>query len=163
MRNLLTACLAFVALIGVQPAHSESEDDLIKLGRRIHGGFGAFIPVGIRIGHDAMRRLEAKPRELTILYYDNPKVPCACFADGIMIATTSTPGQRLLRIADEKAPADAMAVIVIRHKRSGKAFRYKVAMSWMPKLGAFNKTLDERGRFDAVMKAENLFEVTAEK
>ena len=46
-----------------------------------------FIPLGIKIGLDAVNRLDAKPRELTVLYYDSDASPCACFADGIAIAT----------------------------------------------------------------------------
>ena len=45
-------------------ARAETPEEWIKLGARVHGGFGAFIPVGIRIGEDAVRRLNAQPREL---------------------------------------------------------------------------------------------------
>jgi hypothetical protein len=68
-------------------ARAETPEEWIALGARIHGAFGAFIPLGIKIGLDAVNRLTAKPRELTVLYYDNDASPCACFADGIAIAT----------------------------------------------------------------------------
>ncbi len=80
----------------------------------LHGGFGAFIPLGIKIGLDAVSRLNAKPRELSVLYYDSDASPCACFADGIAIATYASVGQRTLTIAPEKAPTGTAAVIVIR-------------------------------------------------
>ena len=54
-------------------------------------------------------------------------------------------------------------MIVIRHKRTGKAFRYSVAEKWLLQLAQWNKTLDERGRYDVVMKAEGLFDVVEEK
>jgi hypothetical protein len=44
-------------------ARSESREEWITLGARVHGGFDAFIPVGIRIGLDALERLKASPRE----------------------------------------------------------------------------------------------------
>ena len=44
-------------------ARAETPEEWVKLGARVHGGFGAFIPVGIRIGEDAMKRLNAQPRE----------------------------------------------------------------------------------------------------
>ena len=66
---------------------------------RIHGGFGAFIPIGIRIGLDARERLKAKLRELIVVYYHSDKAPCACIVDGIMMATTASPGQRTLESA----------------------------------------------------------------
>ena len=84
------------------------------LGTRVYGGFGAFIPLGIKIGLDAVSRLNAKPRELSVLYYDSDASPCACFADGIAIATYASVGQRTLTIAPEKAPTGTAAVIVIR-------------------------------------------------
>ena len=101
--------VVFSALAATSPVRAETPDEWIALGRRVHGGFGTFIPVGIRVGLDAVRRLDAKPRELTVVYYDNDKVPCACFLDGIMIATTASPGQRSVTVAAEKAPEGSAA------------------------------------------------------
>lgn len=126
-------------------------------------GFGAYIPVGIRIGLDALQRLDAKPREVTVLYYDSDKAPCACFADGIALAAVATFGARTMRLASEKAPDAAMAVVVVRNKKTGAAVKYTVADAWIPKLAEWNRTLDPRGRYDEVMKAEDLFSVASEK
>ena len=60
----------------------------------MHGGYGAFIPLGIKIGLDAVDRLKAKPRELVVTYYDSEKTPCACFADGVAIALRSLEADR---------------------------------------------------------------------
>jgi hypothetical protein len=43
-------------------------------------------------------RLNAKPREGTVVYCDSDKAPCACFADGVAIATVASVGQRTLQI-----------------------------------------------------------------
>jgi formylmethanofuran dehydrogenase subunit E len=154
---------AFLAIAGslAVPGASRAEtpEEWIALGARVHGGFGSFIPVGIRIGLDALQRLDAKPREVSILYYDGEKAPCACFADGVMIATIASPGQRTLQIAPEKAPPGALAVIIVRNKRSGQAVKYTVSDSWLAKLAEWNRTLDPRARYDAVMKAEGLYAV----
>ncbi|OJY03131.1 MAG: hypothetical protein BGP04_15240 [Rhizobiales bacterium 62-17] len=139
-------------------AQAQSREEWIALGTRVHGGFGSFIPVGIRIGLDALQKLNAKPREVTVTFWAGPKAPCACPADGILIATTASPGQGSLRVAAEKAPEGLFAVAVITHKQSGASVKYTVAESWMPRLVEMNKTLDEAGRFDAVMKAEGLFQ-----
>jgi hypothetical protein len=72
---------------------AETPEEWIALGARVHGAFGTFIPLGIKIGLDATDRLHAKPRELTVLYYDSDQSPCACFADGIAIATYASVGQ----------------------------------------------------------------------
>ena len=159
--RLVLAVLAAMAVGGAaSPARAETPEEWVALGARVHGGFGSFIPVGIRIGLDALRRLDAKPREVTVTYYDSDKAPCACIADGVAIATVASVGQRTLQIASEKAPVGAMAAIVVRHKRSGAAVRYTIPDSWVAKLIDMNKALDERGRYDAVMKADGLFDVS---
>jgi hypothetical protein len=78
----------------------------------------------------------------------------------VAIATVASVGQRTLQIALEKAPVGAMAVIIIRHKQTGGAVKYTVADSWLPKLAEWNRTLDVRGRYDAVTTADGLFEAT---
>ena len=108
-------------------------------------------------------RLDAKPRDVTVLYYDSDKAPCACFADGIALATVATFGARTMRLAPDKAPDGAMAVIVMRNKKTGEAVKYTVPETWIPKLAEWNRTLDPRGRYDEVMRAENLFTVVPEK
>jgi hypothetical protein len=98
---------------------------------------------------------------LSVLYYDSDTAPCACFADGIAIATYASFGQRTLTMAPEKAPSGAAAVIVIRPRRGGAGYKYTIPMASLPKLAEMNKTLDPRGRYDAVMAADGLFEVEA--
>ena len=117
------------------------------------------IPVGIKIGLDAVKRLSPKPRELTVLYYDSNSSSCACFADGIAIATYASVGQRTLTISPEKAPAGDAAVIIIRPRQGGPGFKYTVPMAALAKLAQMNKELDPRGRYDAVMATEGLFDV----
>jgi formylmethanofuran dehydrogenase subunit E len=162
-KSSLAVVLATALGMTAATAHAESREEWIELGTRVHGGFGSFIPVGIRIGLDALERLKAGPREVTVLYFDGEKAPCACFADGVMLATVASPGQRTLQIAGEKAPPGALAVIVVRHRKSGEAVQYTVADGLLPKLGEWNKTLDPKGRYDEVMKAEGLFTVFAAK
>ena len=130
------------------------------LGARVHGAFGSF-SLGIKIGLDAVNRLNAKPRELTILYYDSDASPCACFADGTAVATYASVGQRTLTIAPERAPPGMAAVIVIRPRQGGAGLKYAIPMSGLAKLGPMNKDVDPRGRYDAVMATEGLFQVDA--
>lgn len=160
MRTL--AAMSVVAVLGTSAALAETPQEWATLGARVHGGYGAFIPLGIRIGLDAVEKLKAGPRELSVLYYDNPAAPCACFADGIAIATVASPGQRSLVIAPEKAPDDMAAVIVIRPRKGGAGLKYTIPMAALPKLGAVNKeTRDPLVRHDRVMKMDGLFEVVA--
>lgn len=156
-RSLVAALLVCWPLIG----KAETPEEWIALGARVHGAFGSFIPLGIKIGLDAVDRLNAKPRELAVLYYDSTASPCACFADGIAIATHASVGQRTLVIAPEKAPDGALAVVVIRPRQGGPGFKYTIPASDLAKLGSMNAQLDPRSRWDAVMKDESLFSVEA--
>jgi hypothetical protein len=159
-RNMTCRVILVAALLLLpRAAHAETPDEWVTLGARVHGAFGAFIPLGIRIGRDAVKRLDAKPRELSVLYYDSDASPCACFADGIALATYASVGQRTVTIAPEKAPPGMAAVIITRPRKGGTGFKYTIPLAALPKLGAMNKTLDPRGRYDAVMATEGLFDV----
>ena len=157
--RMVVGVLAFVVVTSGSLSRAETPDEWIALGARVHGAFGAFILVGIKIGLDAVKRLNAKPRELTVLYYDSDSSPCACFADGIAIATYASVGQRTLVISSEKAPPSDAAVVVIRPRQGGPGFKYTIPMSALAKLGPMNKDLDPRGRYDAVMATDGLFDV----
>lgn len=149
------------ALLLLSPSvRAETAEEWAKLGARVHGGFGAFIPVGIRIGLDAASKIPVGPRELAVTYYDNERSPCACFADGVAIATLASVGQRSLTIAAEKAPADVAAVIIIRPRKGGPGLRYAIPMSALPRLVQMNQSLEPVARFHAVMEAQGLFDVT---
>ena len=52
-----------------------------------------------------------------------------------------------------------MGVAVIRSKTTGAVLRYKISESWIPRSIEFNNTLDPMGRYEAVMKEEDLFSV----
>ena len=150
----LRICLTVVFGLAVlsEPARCETKEQWIELGARIHGAFGAFIPVGIRIGLDAKERLKADPRGLTVTYYNGEKPPCHCIADGVMLATGASPGQGTLQISAEKAPAGSMAVIVIRNRKTGEGLKYTIADEWLPKILGWNRS-DPPGRYDAAMSA----------
>ena len=154
------AALCSAVILLSLPARAETPTEWIELGARVHGAFGAFIPIGIRIGLDAKERIKADPRELAVTYYTGEKAPCPCIADGVMLATNASPGQGTLVIAPEKAPAGLLAVVVVRNRKTGEGLRYTVGDAWLPKVLEWNKTSDPAGRFDAAMKAEGLFEVT---
>ena len=69
-----------VLLLGYSTAtvRAETPEEWASVLSRVHGGFGSFLPVGIRIGEDAMKRLNAKPRELSVLFYQGEATPCPC-------------------------------------------------------------------------------------
>jgi formylmethanofuran dehydrogenase subunit E len=148
------------ALAGLHSASAQSTpEEWIQLGARVHGGFGTYIALGIRIGEDAVKSLGAKPRELDVTVYDGVATPCPCIADGIMIATYASPGQGTLRVAAEKAPPELMGAVVIRSRKTGQAVRYAIPDALRPRLAEWNKAHDPLGRYRVVMAEpeENVF------
>ena len=157
--------VAIVAIAGASmlacTGRAETLEQWIELGARVHGGFGAFIPAGIRIGLDALERLKAERRGVTVTFYSGEKAPCPCIADGVMLATQASPGQGTLQVTAEKAPSGLLAVVVIRDRKTGAGVRYTVADEWMAKIVDWNKNLDPAGRYQAAMSAPGLFEAAA--
>ena len=141
-------------------ARAETPEEWVKLGARVHGGFGSFIPVGIRIGEDAMERLAAQPRELAVVFQQGEGTPCPCAADGVMLAVGASPGQGSLQITAEKSPPGSFAVVTIKPRKGGDGLKYTVPMSQMAKLGEINRTIqDPLARYNAVMALPDLFTV----
>jgi formylmethanofuran dehydrogenase subunit E len=155
--NIGRSLLALALLIPVT-THAETKEEWIALGAKIHGAFVPFIPVGIRIGLDAVDKLNADPRGLTATYYGGTKPPCPCVADGVMIATHASPGQGTLQISPEKAPDGLMAVIVIKNRKTGEGLKYTIADEWLPNILGWIKS-DPSARYDSAMSAEGLFQV----
>jgi hypothetical protein len=146
------------------PARAETPEEWVTLLTRVHGGFGSFLPVGIRIGEDAMKRLNAKPRELDVTFYQGEGTPCPCAADGASLAVYASAGQGTLHIASEKSPPGTFAVIVVKPRKGGDGLKYTVPVSLMPKLGQINSTIqDPLGRYNAVMGIPDLYMVEPTK
>lgn len=141
---------------------AETPDEWVTLGRRVHGGFGTYIALGIRVGLDAMKRLEAEPRDLEVIYQNGPKAPCPCIVDGIMIATVATPGQNSLLLLPVKSGPTTLGIVIIKHKKTRQSLRYTLPDSARSLLDTWNRDkIDEHERYDVVMKApeESLFRV----
>jgi len=134
-----------------QNPRSGTPDQWVELGQRVHGGFGSYIALGIRIGLDAMQRLDAEPRDLDVTYYNGVTAPCPCVVDGIMIATVSTPGQNLLRVAVTPSPEGTFGVAEIRARTTGKMLRYTIPATAKRQLDTWNQNTTGRQRYDAVM------------
>jgi len=152
----VAAALVLLPLVNLTVARSETREQWIELGARVHGAFGAFIPVGIRIGLDARDKLKADARGLSVIYYGGEKPPCPCVADGVMIATQASPGQGTLQISPDKAPTGIMSMIIIRNRKTGEGVKYTISDDWLPIILGWNKS-DPPARFDAAMNAEGLF------
>jgi hypothetical protein len=165
MKTRLQVILSILVLLcGSATARAETPEEWVRILSRVHGGFGSFLPVGIRIGEDAMKRLNAKPRELSVMFYQGAGTPCPCTADGVMLAVYASPGQSTLQIAPEKSPPGTFAIVVIRPRKGGDGFKYTVPMSLMPTLVQINRTIqDPLARYNAVIALPDLFTVEPAK
>jgi len=160
VKSIAAFALLAALAIGASAARAETPEEWVKLLSRVHGGFGSFLPVGIRIGEDAMKRLNAKPRELDVVFYQGAGTPCPCAADGVSLAVYASAGQGTLHIPPEKSPPGTFAVVTIKPRKGGDGLKYSVPMSVMPKLGQINSTIqDPIGRYNAVMEIADLYTV----
>jgi formylmethanofuran dehydrogenase subunit E len=160
LSGCLPAASIVIGLIMGTPASAETPEEWVRLLTRVHGGFGSFLPVGIQIGEDAIKRLDAKPRELAVVFYQGEGTPCPCSADGVMLAVYASPGQGTLQIAPEKSPSGTFAMVVIKPRKGGAGLKYIVPMSLRSKLDEINRTIqDPLGRYNAVMALPNTFTV----
>jgi formylmethanofuran dehydrogenase subunit E len=174
-RALLSVCawvllslqgLPAAAQTNLQNPESISVDDWIEWGTVVHGSFGSHIALGIRIGEDALKRLNAKRRELDVVVTEGAKAPCACVADGVAIATSASAGQRSLSVLPKSDDGSFLAIVDIRSRTDGRSLSYRVPASAVPILAAMNPGKSERQRYDLVMAtpAEQLYTIeTKEK
>lgn len=158
------AVLLVLGMVGAgAPAHAhdpsqdrippETRAELIAAGARVHGGFGTLVALGIRIGNEAAERLGAGARELDVTYFDSGEAPCACVADGIMVATSASPGQRSLRVSPEPAGEGLLGRAVIRHKPTGRAVEAAIPLEVLPGMREVNdRAVDVRWAY--VMHAD---------
>ncbi len=159
--SMLVPMAATMAIAGFASltARAETPQEWVALGTRVHGGFGTFIPLGIRIGEDALQRLGTARRGVSV-DYSNGNAPCPCVVDGIAIATEASVGQGTLHVTPEPSPPGTMGVAIVRDRRTGKAFRYTIAAAMLPKLLEWNTDTDPVARFRRVMEAPAEFEVS---
>ena len=150
--------MLLITLIGVPVTRAETPEQWVALLTRVHGGFGSFLPVGILIGEDAMKRLNAKPRELDVTFYQRYAMPLRrrwrkpC---GLCQRCSGHSSYRAGEIA-----ARHLAVVIIKPRKGGEGLKYTVPMSVMPKLGQINSTIpNPLGRYDAVMAIQDLYTV----
>ena len=159
-RALVFAVIVIAGCLCI-PARAETPAEWIALGKRVHGAFGAYIPLGIRIGLDARSRLGAGPRHLSVTYETGSAAPCPCVVDGIAIALEASPGQGTLLVVPRTAPR-VFGIATIVYPERHTALVYTIPASAGAAVDAFNRPgVTDRQRYDAVMRmpANRLFTV----
>jgi formylmethanofuran dehydrogenase subunit E len=112
------------------------------------------IGLGIRVGLDAMQRLDAERRELSVEYADGPETPCPCVIDGIAIAVSASLGQGTMSMDTKRTARGLLARVTFTHKKSGARLTYELPQSILPVMQAINRDHKGVAVFDAVMKLE---------
>ncbi len=155
MKRLRQLTVVAVLALTAQAARAQTPEQWVEWGDRVHGGFGSLIALGIRVGLDAMERLGADRRQLSVHYIDGPQTPCPCVLDGIAIAVSASLGQRTLSLDSERAPPGLLARVTFIHKQSGRKLTYELPQTVLPVMQTINRDDKGVGRYEAVMKLES--------
>ncbi|MCZ7566844.1 MAG: formylmethanofuran dehydrogenase subunit E family protein [Burkholderiales bacterium] len=153
----LAAALALTA----PAARAQTPEQWVEWGDRVHGGFGSLIALGIRVGLDAMQRMGADRRQLSVHYVDGPQTPCPCVLDGIAIAVSASVGQRTLSLDPERAAPGVLARVTFVHRTSGRKLTYELPHTVLSVMQTINRDTKGVARYEAVMKLDptSLFRV----
>ncbi|CEK14852.1 formylmethanofuran dehydrogenase subunit E family protein [Chthonomonas calidirosea] len=159
--TLVTALLCGGLVSKPLPMQAETPQEWVALGQRVHGAFGSYIALGIRIGLDALQRLHAQRTEVKVTYQSGPKAPCPCVADGIMLATIATPGRGTLRVMAAPSSQPVFGIATITDMKTEQTLRYVIPASAQAFLDRCNQYSPIK-RYWAVMKADpsSLYRVT---
>jgi hypothetical protein len=77
-----------------------------------------------------------------------------------MLAVGASPGQGTAAVAPGSSPPGTFAVVVIRPRKGGDGLKYTVPISFLPRLGEINRTIqDPLERYNAVMALPDLYTV----
>ena len=148
--NFKKFIIAFFSFISIT-CPAQTAEDWETWGDRVHGAFGSLVAYGVRIGNDALTRLNAARRDVTVEYTDGAKSPCACVLDGISIAVSASLGQRTLKLNDFRTEDGLLARVKVTNKKTGEFAVYELPMSALPLMGSINSEFKSNKRFQAVM------------
>ena len=155
-----TAALVGTLALAV-PVHAQSDAQWTEWGSRVHGGFGSLIAYGVVIGQDALQRLHAQRRELSVHYVDGPQTPCACVLDGVSVAVSASLGQRTLVLDEQRAEPGVLARIRFTRRDNGAALEYVLPQAMLARMATINQEVPTARRLAAVRRlpAHDLFQV----
>src|SRR4051812_50091830 len=89
--SLLFRLLLLTSLAGASSARAETPEQWVELLTRVHGGFGSFFPVGIRIGEGAVHPLHAQPPEFLGGFFPGERGPRPFPAAGGVVGARARP------------------------------------------------------------------------
>jgi len=121
------------------------DKDLLDLAIKFHGHKCSAMPLGLRAGLAAMKKLcveRASNKELFCLFEGGPSHAQMCFADGVQVATGCTLGKENI----ERLNYGKLAIMLIDVKNK-KAVRVAVRPDFQKKGFKFKVCSDEERRY----------------
>jgi formylmethanofuran dehydrogenase subunit E len=158
---ILFSCSLFC--MPASKASAQTAEQWTEWGTAVHGGFGSLIAYGIRIGQDALSRLQADKRQLAVVYTDGPLAPCPCVLDGIGLAVTASLGQQTLRLEQSKTSPNLLGRVTFTHRVTQASVTYELPITALEIMQNINRDVSINLRYAAVMglKSEQLFRIVS--
>ncbi len=123
---------------------------LVSMGTELHGHYGAFMVVGIRMGLLALEKLESKGQfDLRAVSEAGNRTPLSCLNDGIQIATGCTLGKGNITVLDKDTPA------VTFETKSGRGVRIELVPEVRQKIFSWFREEDGEKTADRILKMSN--------
>lgn len=93
-----------------------------EVARSFHGHLGPWLALGLKIGHEAVRRLNAEPHwGLEVKAECRLEPPVSCLLDGLQLGTGATYGKRNI----EATQSDAVCVRTV-NTESGEGLEFRL-------------------------------------
>ena len=116
----------------------------------MHGGLVLHIELGIRIGQDSLHSLNAKRWGVNVSVTDSKNAPCTCVADGLMVATSASPGYKILTVNAKSPDTNYLALIEVTMRSADVVVSYRMPFNAIDPLAKVNYRKSSRQRFDAI-------------
>ncbi len=127
------------------------KEQLIATSLIMTGAFGGHIALGIRIGEDALHRLNLPRRQVVVTVTEGANAPCACIVDGVSVATASSLGQKSLSLTQKSSDPSFLAVVEVKAKNDQRKITYVVPASAIARLSKLNQTKSPPEILDEVL------------
>jgi formylmethanofuran dehydrogenase subunit E len=161
--TLIQRCVAaWLLSLSIHQAQAQTAEQWTEWGTALHGGFGSLIAYGIRVGHDALQRLNAEKRQLSVDYFDGPLAPCPCIIDGVSIAVAASLGQQTLHLSSKKTDLNLLGRVTFTHRITNASITYDLPIAALDLMQSINRDHPANQRYEAVLRLKNeqLFTVT---
>jgi formylmethanofuran dehydrogenase subunit E len=143
------------------PDEQEELESAIRTAENLHGHFGPFLVIGVRIGRIACRDLNLnfeESKNLRVIVKTPLRTPFSCMIDGVQSTTKCTVGNRKLTVEDSEEEICVCFVLKDQSKTLEIRVSPKVTKKLMKKISE-GIPIDKLGWEIASMPESRLFTV----